>query len=48
MLGGIIDRTPVLVLSVSKDALHTPMPWFDKLTTGAALVGAAQPRSGMH
>jgi hypothetical protein len=25
-----------LVLSVSKDGLRAPMPWFDKLTTRAA------------
>ena len=24
-----------LVLSMSKDELRAPMPWFDKLTTGA-------------
>ena len=23
-----------IVLSLSKDGLHTPTPWFDKLTTG--------------
>ena len=31
----------VLVLSLSKDGPHTPMPWFDKLTTGwRTLVGS--------
>jgi hypothetical protein len=30
------SRTLNLALSVSKDGLHAPMPWFDKLTTGAA------------
>jgi hypothetical protein len=32
-----------LVLSVSKDGLRTPMPWFDKLTTGVAFVDTVPP-----
>jgi hypothetical protein len=28
------SHTLLLVLSLSKDGLRLPMPWFDKLTTG--------------
>jgi hypothetical protein len=31
---GITSHTLILVLSLSKDRLRLPMPWFDKLTTG--------------
>jgi len=33
-----MNGTRALVLSLSKDGLHVPMPWFDKLTTGSVRV----------
>jgi hypothetical protein len=40
------SRSLNIVLSVSKDGLRAPVPWFDRLTTGAAQVvyGAPKPK----
>ena len=35
-----MNRKLDLVLSLSKDGLRMPMPWFDKLTTGSVRVRA--------
>jgi hypothetical protein len=35
----------ILVLSLSKDGLHTSTPWFDKLTTGLAQAVSKTPQT---